>query len=158
MKWLWQRCGIVAFWLTWPLSWLYLRRGSRTRVLVVVGNEVLVVKPWLGAGKWILPGGGVHWREDPLSGVLRELREETGVVLEPTHLQQLHQTTYTQYSFRFPYVCYVAVLAVKPPTRRQLLELTDLTWLSLDALTPAGCQQDVLAAVTAWRNRQSLVH
>ncbi len=30
-------------------------------------------------GKWTLPGGGINFGEDPRDGVLRELREETGL-------------------------------------------------------------------------------
>ena len=33
----------------------------------------------LGAGRWSLPGGGLAFGEDPALGVLRELREETGL-------------------------------------------------------------------------------
>ena len=31
-----------------------------------------------GAGHWTVPGGGLEFGEDPVAGVLRELREETG--------------------------------------------------------------------------------
>jgi ADP-ribose pyrophosphatase YjhB (NUDIX family) len=147
LKRLWQWCGIIAFWLTWPASWLYLHHGQRTRVLVVVGDEVLVVKPWLGAGKWILPGGGVHWREDPVQGALRELREETGVRLAAPQLTLLHRATFRQYGLRFPYTCYMVKLAEKPQVHRQLLELTDYTWLPITQATPVTCLSDVLAAL-----------
>ncbi len=33
----------------------------------------------MAAGRWTLPGGGLHFGEDPAIGVLRELREETGL-------------------------------------------------------------------------------
>lgn len=33
----------------------------------------------MGAGRWTLPGGGLAFGEDPATGVLRELREETGL-------------------------------------------------------------------------------
>jgi len=33
----------------------------------------------LGAGRWTLPGGGLAFGEDPAIGVIRELREETGL-------------------------------------------------------------------------------
>jgi 8-oxo-dGTP pyrophosphatase MutT (NUDIX family) len=151
MKPLWRLCGNVAFWLGWPATWLYLRIGTRTRVLVVADNEVLAVKPWMGSGKWILPGGGVHYREDPLAAALRELREETGVVLEPSQPHLLYQATYHEYGFRFPYACYVAQLQAKPKLRKQLLEIVDVTWLNLDAVNPRTCQTDVVAALQAWR-------
>jgi ADP-ribose pyrophosphatase YjhB (NUDIX family) len=31
------------------------------------------------AGRWTLPGGGLDWGEDPADGVVREIREETGL-------------------------------------------------------------------------------
>ena len=33
----------------------------------------------MGAGQWTLPGGGLDFGEEPELGVLRELREETGL-------------------------------------------------------------------------------
>jgi 8-oxo-dGTP diphosphatase len=35
--------------------------------------------PGPGCGRWTLPGGGMDFGEDPADGVLRELREETGL-------------------------------------------------------------------------------
>ncbi len=32
-----------------------------------------------GGGQWTLPGGGLDFGEDPVDGLLRELREETGL-------------------------------------------------------------------------------
>lgn len=31
-------------------------------------------------GKWILPGGGIEFGEDPALGVVREIEEETGLI------------------------------------------------------------------------------
>ena len=39
-----------------------------------------IAAPDIAAGQWTLPGGGLDFGEDPLDGVLRELREETGLV------------------------------------------------------------------------------
>ncbi len=38
------------------------------------------------AGKWDLPGGFLEEDEEPLDGLRRELREETGVEIEPLEL------------------------------------------------------------------------
>lgn len=39
-----------------------------------------------GAGRWTLPGGGLHFGEDPLDGVVREVAEETGLDVVPGRL------------------------------------------------------------------------
>jgi ADP-ribose pyrophosphatase YjhB (NUDIX family) len=47
------------------------------------GDTVLLCRiagPDIAAGQWTLPGGGLDFGEDPVDGVLRELREETGLV------------------------------------------------------------------------------
>ena len=47
------------------------------------GDALLICRigsPDVAAGQWTLPGGGLGFGEDPVEGVLRELREETGLV------------------------------------------------------------------------------
>ena len=47
------------------------------------GDAVLLCRissPDVAAGQWTLPGGGLEFGEDLVEGVLRELREETGLV------------------------------------------------------------------------------
>ncbi|MCW2811358.1 MAG: hydrolase [Friedmanniella sp.] len=62
-------------------------------VLTIRDDElhVLLVRrgsqPWLGC--LALPGGFLRQTEDLPDGVRRELREETGLSLEPAHLEQL---------------------------------------------------------------------
>ena len=33
-------------------------------------------------GRWTLPGGGIEWREDPVDAMVREVQEETGLIVE----------------------------------------------------------------------------
>jgi ADP-ribose pyrophosphatase YjhB (NUDIX family) len=50
--------------------------------LCVVDDRLLLVRvapPLAEAGAWTLPGGGLDWGEPPQDGVLREVREETGL-------------------------------------------------------------------------------
>lgn len=58
-------------------------REDRLQVLIVTrGSE-----PWRGSRA--LPGGFLRQSEDLADGAQRELREETGVDVEPVHLEQL---------------------------------------------------------------------
>jgi len=52
------------------------KNGNETEVLLIQrGNN-----PWKGS--WAFPGGFVELNEDPLDAVIRELKEETGIVGE----------------------------------------------------------------------------
>lgn len=37
-------------------------------------------------GRWTLPGGGIHFGEDPADAMVREVREETGLHVRPKNL------------------------------------------------------------------------
>lgn len=45
-------------------------------------GRILLIRHSYGSGNWMLPGGGIGRREDPLAAALRELVEETGCRLE----------------------------------------------------------------------------
>jgi 8-oxo-dGTP pyrophosphatase MutT (NUDIX family) len=128
VKKIWDLCGVVAFWMLWPALWFYLHGTKRTRVLLICGDEFLVVRAWLSPGYWQLSGGGLHPGEDPLAGLIREVQEETSISLEPQKVSLLlagvqhHET-----GFRFSYDCFVAELAVKPAIKPENGEITGHT-------------------------------
>ena len=37
-------------------------------------------------GKWTLPGGGINFGEDPAKAMIREVKEETGLSVEPSSI------------------------------------------------------------------------
>lgn len=75
---------MTALSLAWAVRrHVYALLGVRTRgVKVMVENargEVLLVRNVYGKHwQWVLPGGGLGWRESPVEAAARELREETG--------------------------------------------------------------------------------
>ena len=64
----------------WRIAKPYLR-GCRVLALDDEGR-VLLVRHAYGSGWWMAPGGGLSRGEAPIAGALRELREETGCLLQ----------------------------------------------------------------------------
>ncbi|MBA2549493.1 MAG: NUDIX domain-containing protein [Nocardioidaceae bacterium] len=46
-------------------------------------------------GAWTLPGGGVDHGEDPRDALVREVREETGLLVRPDRLLDVHSAHFT---------------------------------------------------------------
>lgn len=67
-----------------------LRRLS-AYALIINDQRVLLSKLNHGPaeGKWNLVGGGIQHGEDPLSAVVREIKEESGLTIEPSQAQLL---------------------------------------------------------------------
>ena len=65
--------GQITFKIGRPFLRLYLKRTTRAYVLMFHGRKVLVIKNWLGRGKWALPGGGIHKYEDDRAGSVRRV-------------------------------------------------------------------------------------
>ena len=153
MKKIWQNMGIVAFWLSWPLLWVYLRRGVRTRVFVVHQGSVLLVHNWHSAGQWCLPGGGLHHGEDPKVGAVREALEETGLVLEPNQLKLLKKGESLDRGLSYKYLCYWTEVKQRDQTKGRILEITDVAWVPMSELNEKNAASDTLVFLDAWQQR-----
>lgn len=57
-------------------------RANVGAVIVNANGDALALERSDVAGAWQLPQGGLDANEEPLDGVLREIREETGIVRE----------------------------------------------------------------------------
>jgi len=60
------------------LVWRWPTRGVRVMVHDAQGRLLLVRHRYGRRDLWMLPGGGIGWRETPEAAALREVREETG--------------------------------------------------------------------------------
>lgn len=58
--------------LRWPT------RGAKLLVRDADGGVLLVRNSYGRTDLWVLPGGGIGWRETPAAAAARELQEETG--------------------------------------------------------------------------------
>lgn len=156
MRMLWVFTGRIAYWLSWPLLFVYLQRSERTRVLVACDDEVLLVRGWLGNGRWGLPGGGLHRNELPLAGAMRELREETGIEVSAADLQFLFsRNSVRRHGLSFRIHAYALVLANKPRLSKQKLEITHAKWLAKNELSEhLKTEEEVQTVLEAFYNSQ----
>lgn len=143
----WQKIGTLVFWVAWPGIWLVLRGSKRTRVLVASGSKVLVVKPWLGNGKWSLPGGGIKRTEKAFDSLSREVEEETGIKIKKQDCKVVSKNTYKQNGISFKYYLFACNQKGLKTINRRKLELTDAQWISWHELSVRNANSDVINAI-----------
>lgn len=100
-------------------------------MLLVCGDEFLVLRGWLGSGEWGLPGGGLHRGEYSAVGLIREVEEETGLIIRPEQLKYAFEGLYKNRGMRFRYYSYVAVFDNKPSLKRQPREIAEIAWQNI---------------------------
>lgn len=150
MKKLLAIAGIIAFWLSWPFLYVYLKRGERTRVLLVAGDHVLLIRTWHGTGEWSLPGGGARAHEELHDAAVRELEEEVGIVLEPQQLIRLNKKTHSEYKLTFSCHYFYAQLPEQVHARPRLPEVLDVKWVPLAEIGAHRLGPDSKHALSAY--------
>lgn len=126
--------GRIIFWLGWPL-WLVILRGSeRSRVALIAEDCVLLTRGTLSAGKWSLPGGGIHVGEDVAIGACRELYEELAIVLTADKVQELaiEETSNSGIRYRAHYLKARLEEQIQPLLG---LEVAEARWVPLQEVT-----------------------
>lgn len=105
-----------------------------------------------GAGLWDLPGGFVEEFEHPLDALRRELREETGLEIEPTEFLGLWMQPYDERSV-------LSLTWLARPTggeERAGDDLTELRWFGADELPGSDelAFETYVEILSLWRSRQ----
>lgn len=147
MQYLLQRLGRTLHWLMTPGLMLVLPFTKRTRVLLRCGDQVVVVRAWLSDGRWQLPGGGLHRGETPAAGALRELREETDIILPLEKLGDPRLCQFREGVKRFKYYLFTVEIGQAIPPRRRLPEIIDCEWVDYHTLSVDNAGSDVINAI-----------
>lgn len=150
---LWRVIGRVVFWVSWPVLYFYLQKGVRTRVLIVCDDHVVVLRNWLGGGKWSLPGGGLHRNEIALAGAVREVREETGLELSAKNLVPLGPATSTKHGITIHYEQFCIRLSDKLELKPEWLEVTEVAWLPISSLDETNAEQATVNTLENWHKQ-----
>jgi ADP-ribose pyrophosphatase YjhB (NUDIX family) len=79
-------------------------------VLAVKEGQLLLVRRAIEPyyGYWDIPGGFLEAGEHPEAGAIREMEEETGLVIEPVEILGLYMSTYGPAGEPTLNICYVA--------------------------------------------------
>lgn len=152
--------GTLAFFVSLPGLYFYLKKDERTRVVVRVGDEILILKGWYGSNKWMLPGGGMHKGEEPAAAAVRELAEETGIIVEPEELQHISNGDVSDnYGLQYKYHLFTLVLPARPESTRRNYEIYDSDWRTPAVLIAdkKGVLKATRATLETWKKYQNLL-
>jgi len=150
---LWILIGQSLGYGLWIPIWLAIRFTTRTRVLVIHGDEVLVLRGWLSTGAWGLPGGGQHRGEEPAQAAARELQEETGISVRHSDLKPLGQFRQTK-GHAHKFSGFVLAVKAKPRVQLQKSEITGFTWVRPADLNKMRTEQHVGLLLDAWQKQR----
>jgi 8-oxo-dGTP pyrophosphatase MutT (NUDIX family) len=143
--------GRLLFWIAWPVLRLYLFfRPERSKVLVVNGDEILLVWGMLNSGEWSLPGGGINKGETPEAAASRELKEETGLVASPDNLKKIGSKKYKVAGIPVYYQVYVLEFGNREDIAPHRPEILEACWFDTNKL-PAKVSLETLDALR-WYN------
>lgn len=151
MKKIWQSLGIASFWLVSPALFFYLRLNARTRIIIRSEGKILLVKPWLGTGAWDLPGGGLHFKESPSTGAIREAYEETGIKLRKEELKDMGSIKMRGVLVPYLTYCFEANLKSNPNIKKQFVELIDIRWVAKDDMHDYSLNVIARECLDLWR-------
>ena len=104
-----------------------------------------------GAGCWGLPGGFLDEGEDPLDGLRREVREETGLDIEPLELFGHWLQPHGERTV----LCLVWRARVLRGREAPADDVSELAWFGPDSLPDDVGPSAFVAAVSAWRHEHA---
>jgi len=143
-------CGFVAYASSKPTAGALCEDGEGRVLLARRAHE-----PFLG--RWDIPGGFLEEGEDPLDGMRRELREETGLEVEPLDYLGAWMDRYGGDSTGEATLNMYWTARVLGGEPRAADDVSELAWFAADELPPADelAFENVPLVLSAWRARQA---
>ncbi len=140
--------GRICYWAGWPVFKIILSKSKRSRGVVICKSRILVVKSWLGNGKWNLPGGGIKPGESAITAFIRELSEETGVVVNQSKVNKIGDFEYSNDRLTFRYSLFKIVVDKCQKIERQKNEIYQADWIDVRDLSTKNSNSDVCVALS----------
>jgi 8-oxo-dGTP diphosphatase len=151
--------GIIAYWLTWPATYVILSKSHRVRIIAADDNEIMLVNRWLNDGKLSLPGGGKKPGETSGQTAVREFFEETGIMLDPAKLKTVvEELLINENGVKYFVDCFfLTVDSVSSPNPLKY-EILQASWIELDTiLSNDKLSKSSKKLIQTWLSIQHLV-
>lgn len=125
--------GQIIYTLTYPLILLLVRNTERSYVAVIYQDKILLTRNWLSNRPiWRLPGGGHQSSERAIDAAVRELKEETGVAIEPENFEILVESR--PHRKKFTYNIFYVVIDTQPEITANTLEIIDAKFIDFELI------------------------
>lgn len=124
---------------------------TRTRVLVVKDNKVLLGKTLISKQRWNTLGGGIKKSETSLQGAIREVEEECGIKIDESQIHETGQENYKGFRANYHLIYFVAK-TTNDDFKLSGVEMSDLGWFNLNSL-PSNLHPNVNTAINYHKNK-----
>ena len=123
--------GRILYFVFFPLLRVYFSTSKNLRAYGVLeyDGKVLIVKNWIGSGKWSFPGGGGHNGEALEDTLKREIHEEIGLNIEKKQIKLLFKGVKTRKLGVKKYVIFHIKQKEKPSLFINKLEIVESKWV-----------------------------
>jgi 8-oxo-dGTP pyrophosphatase MutT (NUDIX family) len=125
----------------------------RSRIFVVCGDELLLIKSWLGNDSWGLTGGGAKRNEHIVQCALRELNEEVGIKAKPHDLVELGDFLHTKNGHRYRAYFFILNLNKKPVLHLQKHEISEAVWINKKLLSTLKLNKDTEQGLSKYTDK-----
>lgn len=124
--------GRMIYYILFPVLKIFFSVSNNTRAYGVLehDNKVLLVKNWIGSGKWSFPGGGGHDGESFEDTLKREIHEEIGLNIDKKQVKLLFKGAKTRKLGTKKYVIFHVMQKDKPSLLINKLEIVDSKWVA----------------------------
>ncbi len=128
--------GRILYFVFFPLLRIYFSASKNLRAYGVLEHDgkVLLVKNWIGSGKWSFPGGGSHNGEALEETLKREIHEEIGLNIDKKQVKLLFKGVKNSKLGVKKYVIFHILQKEIPSLFINKLEIVDSKWVDIKDL------------------------